>query len=164
MSPRGAILLVAGGAAAALFAPHAPRLVWNATASAPIGLYRLLPIRDFGRGDLVLAKPPHWVRPLAAKRGYLPFNVPLVKCIAALAGDKICADGNRIVINGHIAALRQERDASHRPLPHWSGCQILRPDEVFLLMADVPSSFDGRYFGPVSRHAVLGKLRPLWIW
>lgn len=164
MSPRAAILLAAGAALAALFVPHTPRLVWNATASAPIGLYWLSSSRDLAIGDLVLAEPPGWVRPLAAKRGYLPLNVALVKRIVALSGDKICAVNRRIAINGHIVTVQQERDASHRPLPHWFGCRTLRPGEVFLLMAGVPASFDGRYFGPVSRHAVLGKLRSLWIW
>lgn len=164
MSPRATILVAAGFALAAMSAPHRPRLVWNATASAPIGLYWLSSSRDLAIGDLVLAEPPGWVRPLAAKRGYLPFNVPLVKRIAALSGDKICAVNCRVVINGRIAAVPQEWDTRHRPLPHWYGCRTLRSGEVFLLMAGVPASFDGRYFGPVSRHAVLGKLRPLWIW
>jgi type IV secretory pathway protease TraF len=47
-------------------------------------------------------------------------------------------------------------------LPHWDGCRTLQADELFLLMAAVPDSFDSRYFGPVSLSAVIGRLVPLW--
>src|SRR5690606_15118701 len=59
-----------------------PLLVWNASASAPIGLYRVMggPAR---KGDLVLVRTPIAVARLAAKRGYIPLHVPLVKRIAA---------------------------------------------------------------------------------
>jgi len=79
---------------AALVRP-APWLVWNASASAPIGLYRVLP-GNAVRGDLVLVRTPNSVRQLAAERGYLPQNVPLVKRVAALDGDVICAAGDAI--------------------------------------------------------------------
>jgi conjugative transfer signal peptidase TraF len=162
MSPRAVILFAAGTAIAAVLVPAKPRLIWNATASAPVGLYLVLPVRDLSRGDLVLADPPGWMRPLAAARGYLPLHVPLVKRIAALSGDRVCALENRIILNGRVVALRRERDARHRSLPRWLGCRTLGVNDAFLLMADVPTSFDGRYFGVVSRGAVLGKLQPLW--
>jgi conjugative transfer signal peptidase TraF len=162
MKPRTVLLLASGIAVAALLVPVKPRLIWNATASAPIGFYWVSSRLDLARGDLVLAEPPRWVRPFAARRDYLPPHVPLVKRIAALSGDRVCAVANRIRINGRIVASQRERDARHRPLPLWHGCRTLRPDEVFLLMADVPASFDGRYFGPVTRQAILGTLRPLW--
>src|SRR5512132_3425293 len=57
----------------------APWLVWNASASAHIGLYRVVPGADVERGDMVLVRPPESVRQLAAERGYLPQKVPLVK-------------------------------------------------------------------------------------
>ena len=37
-----------------------PRVVWNASASAPIGLYRIQPDRDPPLGTLIaIAPPPH---------------------------------------------------------------------------------------------------------
>src|SRR3546814_5675936 len=38
--------------------PPAPRLVWNASASAPIGLYAGSPGAPVGPGDLVIARVP----------------------------------------------------------------------------------------------------------
>ncbi|MGE4061678.1 MAG: conjugative transfer signal peptidase TraF [Sphingomonadales bacterium] len=145
----------------AMLAQPAPWLVWNASASAPIGLYRVLPGK-LVRGDLVLVHTPDSVRHLAAERGYLPATAPLVKRIAALDGDVICAAANVISVNGRVVAERLARDRLGRPLPAWTGCQTLETNDVFLLMEDVASSFDGRYFGPVRRAAIIGRLAPLW--
>ncbi|HXP98033.1 MAG TPA: conjugative transfer signal peptidase TraF [Telmatospirillum sp.] len=139
----------------------APLLLWNASASAPIGLYRVMSSGPIQRGDMVLLRTPDSVRNLAAERGYLPLTVPLVKRVAALAGDRVCAIGDDLLINGEWVARRLERDHLGRPLPHWQGCHRLG-DEVFPLMAEVPTSFDGRYFGPVPISAVIGRLVPLW--
>jgi conjugative transfer signal peptidase TraF len=144
--------------------PHpTPRLVWNATASAPIGLYRVSPDSSIKRGDLVLVTTPISVRKLAADRNYLPTTVPLVKRIAGAEGDRICANGPAILINGNAVATRLGADRRGRPLPWWHGCRTLKADEIFLLMRDVPDSFDGRYFGSVNTSAVIGKLIPLWM-
>jgi len=139
----------------------APLLLWNASASAPIGLYRVMPSTPLQRGDMVLLRTPGSVRDLAAERGYLPLAVPLVKRVAALAGDRVCAVGDDLFINGEWVARRLKRDPLGRPLPHWQGCHRLG-DEVFPLMAEVPNSFDGRYFGAVPTSAVIGRLVPLW--
>jgi conjugative transfer signal peptidase TraF len=139
-----------------------PKLIWNASASAPLGLYELRAERP-GRDDFVLARPPSAARELAAKRGYLPASVPMVKRIAAANGDHVCALGNAITINGIRVALRLVRDHRLRPLPAWSGCRDLGSSDVFLLMENVPDSFDGRYFGITQRTSVIGKLVPLWI-
>ena len=164
MTGRASLVLAALGLAGlgfAAFASPAPRLVWNASASAPLGLYWVTHA-PIGRGDFVLAEPPDSARRLAAARGYLPAHVRLVKRVAGLAGDTICAVGNVVLINGRPAADRLDDDSRGRPLPAWHGCRRLGPDEVFLLMEDVPDSFDGRYFGPIQRRTVVGKLLPLW--
>jgi conjugative transfer signal peptidase TraF len=141
---------------------NTPSLIWNATASAPTGLYALIERNDVKRGDLVLAFPPRDAQLLAATRGYLPLGVPVVKYVAALVGDRICVDGFRMVLNGKIVAQRLAMDSEGRALPAWSGCQTMGPDDVFLLNARVQHSFDSRYWGPVSRAAILGKLVSLW--
>jgi type IV secretory pathway protease TraF len=66
-----------------ILTPPAPRLLWNASASAPIGLYRVEPDSVPDRGDWAIAWPPGDVRDLAASRRYLPTGVPLVKRVAA---------------------------------------------------------------------------------
>ncbi len=138
-----------------------PILIWNVSASAPIGLYRRIAGTP-ARGDLVLARLPAGARQLAAERGYLPESVPAVKRITGIAGDTICADGLSVFLNGRLAARRLQHDGKGRELPAWDGCRVLLPGEFFLLMPDVLDSYDGRYFGAVSRHLIIGRLVPLW--
>jgi conjugative transfer signal peptidase TraF len=142
--------------------PPAPRLVWNASASAPIGLYAVTPGATAETGDMVVAQVPDRWRTLAAQRRYIPANVPLVKHVAAAAGDEVCAIGRDIFINGKRAAERLDSDASKRPMPFWEGCFRLRGRQLFLLMTSSPASFDGRYFGVTEGNLVIGKARLLW--
>ena len=156
-------LALLGAAAVLDFAVRpAPRVIWNASASAPIGLWRVHPGSAIRSGDMVLAYAPAPFRQLAAARRYLPANVPLLKRIAASEGDELCALGPILFVNVRPIAIRHAADRSHRPLPWWTGCERLRAGRLLLLM-DVPDSFDGRYFGPIDRAAVIGKATPLWL-
>lgn len=139
-----------------------PRLVWNASASAPVGLWRIHPGVRLRTGDMVLAHTPASVRDLAAARRYVPANVPLVKRIAARDGDEVCAIGAMMFVNGRPVGKRLARDSHSRPLSWWTGCEALRDGRLLLLM-DNPASFDGRYFGPVDEDAIIGKATPLWL-
>jgi conjugative transfer signal peptidase TraF len=137
-------------------------LIYNATASAPIGFYRVLPAMPVDLGDLVLVRTPDAVRELAAGRRYIPASVPLVKRVAARSGSRVCAVEGVITIDGTAVASQKPTDQQGRALPAWTGCRALADDELFLLMPDTPDSFDSRYFGPVSRDALIGRLIPLW--
>lgn len=158
-------IAIAGGGVAILLTsaalPPAPRLVWNASASAPVGLYAVSPGAAVDPGDMVIARIPEPFRLLAAERRYLPMNVPLVKRVKAIAGDEICALGQEIFVNGRWTAERRVADGQGRPMPEWSGCIRLRGGQLFLLM-DNPASFDGRYFGATEGRDVIGKARLLW--
>ncbi|OAN62647.1 S26 family signal peptidase [Sphingomonas sp. TDK1] len=142
--------------------PPTPRLVWNASASAPIGLYAVDPGASIQAGDMVVARLPERWRVLSARRRYLPANVPLVKQVAAVAGDQVCAVDAHVRFNGRPIAERRSADAAGRPLPWWRGCIQLRQGQFFLLMRDSPASFDGRYFGPTEGAQVVGKATLLW--
>jgi conjugative transfer signal peptidase TraF len=142
--------------------PPAPRLVWNASASAPIGLYRVSPGTRLATGDMVIAWLPKRFRHVAATRRYLPENVPLVKRIAGVPGDRICAVDRAVLVNGHRVAARLATDRQGRTMPWWTGCRALHDGEYFLLMAAVPASFDGRYFGGSRRSDIIGKATLLW--
>ncbi len=163
--------LVAGGLGAAaltagivftLLWPPRPVLLWNASASSRIGLYAVFSPRHLRAGDMVVAWAPGPARRLAAARHYLPANVPLVKRVAAVAGDRVCAKRRIIFVNGRPVALRLTRDPSGRPMPWWSGCHMLRAGETFLLSPDAPDAFDGRYFGVTRTSEIIGKARLLW--
>lgn len=147
--------------AAMILWPPPTLLVWNASASAPLGLYRLFPGGAVRKGDMVVAWTPAPARRLAAERRYLPANVPLVKRVAAGPGDRVCAEGTAISINGRTAAERRPADASGRSMPWWRGCEALGQEEYFLL-TEHPSSFDGRYFGLTRGADLLGRAELLW--
>jgi conjugative transfer signal peptidase TraF len=157
-----AIGLGTGLLALTIAIPPSPRLVWNASASAPIGLYAVDPEASIQVGNMVVAWLPDGWRALAARRRYLPANVPLVKQVAAVAGDQVCAVGAHVRVNGRPIVERRSTDAAGRPLPWWRGCIRLRQGQFFLLMRDSPASFDGRYFGPTEGAQLVGKAILLW--
>lgn len=156
-------LAVLGLLGFAVFGRPRPLLIYNASASAPIGFYRVLPVGLIRHGDLVLVRTPVSVRALADRRGYLPATVPLVKRIAALSGDTVCALHRVVSIDGLPVANQLIADHLGRPLPRWTGCLTLRPGKVFLLMEGVRYSFDSRYFGPAPARTIIGRLVPLWL-
>lgn len=140
------------------------RLVYNPSESAPRGWYALLPERHPRTGEWVLVHLPKTIARLADERGYLPVHVPILKRIGAQSGEEVCAKRGGIFIEGQRVAQALERDSRGRPLPQWSGCRTLKPEELFLLSSYSPDSFDGRYFGPVRRSAVMGQAVSLWTW
>jgi len=155
-------LLGLGLLGASLSPPARPLLVWNATASVPLGLYRIGPPDPLQPGDLVLVSPPPAQAAWLAERGVLPPGVPLLKPIAATGGSRVCREGLAIRIDGPWRAQALATDHQGRALPGWSGCRVLGAGEVFLLNPAVPASLDGRYFGPTGRGSILGKAVPLW--
>lgn len=155
----GAFGLACALAPAALGGP--PRLIWNTTASAPLGLYRVAPGRAPGAGDWAAVAPPPPLAAWLAARGYAPRGVLLIKQVAALAPQRVCRDGAQIFIAGAPVARALERDHADRPLPQWRGCARLTAGEVFLLNADA-HSLDSRYFGPLPVGAVVGQAQPIW--
>lgn len=161
---RKVLILASLGLAALGFASldrSAPILVWNSSASAPVGLYLVLPETRLRTGDMVLVRPPDAIADLATRRGYLPRGVPLIKGVAAVGGDEVCAHGDELSINGDVVAQRLKTDSSGRPLPWWDGCRRLSAGEILLLMS-AAGSLDGRYFGPIPSVHVIGRLVPLW--
>ena len=138
-----------------------PRLIWNASASAPIGLYRIQPDRDPPAGALVAVTPPNSLARWLSARGYLPEGVPLLKHVAAKAGQRVCRTGAVVSIDARPVAIAQTRDRRGRPLPVWRGCRRLAANELLLLNPAVPDSLDGRYFGPLLVSAVIGRATPL---
>lgn len=138
-----------------------PWLAWNASGSAPIGLWRIHPGMGVAVGDMAMVRTPDGVRQFAAGRHYVPAGVPLLKRVAAADGAHICAVGRDILIDGHRVAVRRAVDQERRPLPWWTGCRRLSRGQLFLLNR-APDSFDSRYFGPVEREAVIGRAVSLW--
>ena len=140
------------------------RLIWNVSASVPIGLYLLRSTLDLQPGQLVAAMPPRALASLMATRRYLGVGVPMLKHVAALPGQTVCRSGRRVRIDGAFVAMARRVDSRLRALPVWSGCHRVARSEVFLLNANVGDSFDGRYFGVLPRSTVIGRAVPVWTW
>jgi type IV secretory pathway protease TraF len=100
-----------------------PWLVWNATASTPIGLYRVVQTDTFAVSDLVIAIPPEPIASFLADRGFLPRGVPLIKRVLALSRQTVCRSGLVITVGGLAMGVARDRDRRGRPLPDWQGCR-----------------------------------------
>lgn len=181
-SSRASILAIGSAATVALaaltwssFAKPLPRLVYNSSDSVPVGWYRVDPMLQHPASDttpkpaplqvgsIVLVRLPADVAALAAQRGYLPKQVPLLKRVGAVAPQRVCNIGPTLRIDGHTVATTLRADRLGRPLHGWPQCRRLRAGEIYLLSVTNPASFDSRYFGPVHSVDVIGTAHPLWL-
>lgn len=144
-----------------LFIDMPVRLLWNASASVPRGLYIVTPAVP-RRGDLAVVRPPASVADFMDRRRYVPLGIPLLKPVAAVSGATVCRVGHDVMVDGAPLAMALRADRLGRPLPVWSGCHHLGAGELFLVADASPSSFDSRYFGPVTASDVVGRAVPLW--
>lgn len=138
-----------------------PLVLWNASASVPVGLYLVQSGAHLHRGDFAVSELPTSVRQLAADRKYLPLGVLLVKPVAATFGSKVCRQGEALFVDDVWTAEAKTSDRRNRPLPVWSGCLTLSHDQVLLANPNVRDSFDGRYFGPTDSALLHGRAWPL---
>lgn len=140
-----------------------PTFIWNASASTPVGLYRVQQIGRIDVADLVVLVPPEPLAGFLAERGYLPLGVPLIiKRVFALGGATVCRQGADITVHGLVFGAARERDRHGRRLPSWQGCRQVAQGQIFLMNPNAADSFDSRYFGPVPRTSVIGRAVPVW--
>ena len=165
MSAAAPPLLAAGLSLSLLAAAQidrAPRLIWNATASVPIGLYVARASHGPSLGDLVAVRLPEDLSSWVVERGYVGTDTLLLKRVTAVSGMTACRHDLDITIDGTVVAQAASNDRQGRPLPRWTGCVTIGSDEVFLLVAGVADSLDGRYFGPLLEDTIIGRAIPLW--
>lgn len=143
-------------------APMPTKLIWNASASAPIGFYTIAPAGNLEVPDLVAVEPPRLLAAFLVARGYLAEGVPLMKRVRAIAGQTVCRTGLVITVDGTEVGVALERDHAGRDLPVWQGCKRISNGEVFLMNWRVGNSLDGRYFGLTLISQIIGRAVPLW--
>lgn len=164
---RPAILLLAATGLASLAAPSVAVLpawlIWNASASVPLGLYWVKRPTGLEIGDLVVLMPPAPLAALMVTRGYIGADVPLLKHVAGLPGQRVCRSGATVTVDDVVLGEALPRDRFGRDLPDWQGCRLLQHGEIFLMNREVRDSLDGRYFGPLPADAVIGQARPIWV-
>jgi conjugative transfer signal peptidase TraF len=137
-------------------------LIWNASASAPIGLYAVQQVDSLEVADLVAVAAPPLIAEFMANRGYLPMGVPMMKRVLVLPGQTVCRHGFDIIAYGATIGQAREFDKGGHKMPVWQGCRRIGADELFLMNFDVTDSVDGRYFGPLPRRFVIGRAVPVW--
>ncbi|UPJ44019.1 S26 family signal peptidase [Bradyrhizobium sp. 40] len=168
MTGRLRTLAATFGAAAALVATIAieplPLYIWNASASVPIGLYRLRTAERYHVTELVAVQPPEPLATFLDLNGYLPIGVPMLKRVLALPGQSVCRTGLTISVDDIAMGEARDRDGRGRPLPKWQGCRVVDDGELFLMNWQSQDSLDGRYFGFLPASAVIGRALPVWTW
>lgn len=161
------VMLIAGLALGALAAAGRldahPKLVWNATSSAPEGLYRIDARGAVEPGSLVAVRPEPALATWLDARGYVPKGVLLIKQVGAVHPTRVCRRDAAVVLGRSQTAPLRDRDRMGRVLPSWSGCRPLTDGEIFLINP-AEGSLDSRYFGPVNRRAVIGSAVLIWRW
>ncbi|MNI82644.1 Peptidase S26 [compost metagenome] len=90
-----------------------------------------------------------------------------MKRILAAKDDIIAVTPQGVTVNGEILPYSQPvaTDGIGRPLPQRSTERYTLGASELLLMSDSsPTSFDGRYFGPITRGQVTAVIRPVLTW
>ena len=157
------ILAATLGAGLAVLVHPAPKWIWNASASVPIGLYAVHPAGALHDGELLMVAPPEPLAAFLAGRGYLPNGVPLLKHVLALPGHQVCRTARAIAVDGVAVGEAQDRDRKGRALPVWRGCRVVAAGEVFLMNRRSVDSLDGRYFGALPDTTIVGRADPIWM-
>src|SRR5690606_10092228 len=121
-----AVTALAAISIAAASAVETPlRLIWNATASAPVGFYTVEPADALDVPELVAVLPPEPLAAFMAERGYIARGVPLLKRVLGLPGQRVCRLRSTITVNGIEMGEALERDSLGRNLPVWQGCRVI---------------------------------------
>jgi conjugative transfer signal peptidase TraF len=142
---------------------HAPLAIINETPSMQKGLYvRNGNGKDLKRGEIVAMPMPTSARDyLVDTLGY-PADTYLIKRVAALPGDIVCRQADTLSVAGKTLQAKAH-DTRGNVLPNWQGCHQLSNEQIFI-HGDHLGSFDSRYFGPVSQHALSGTYRQVLSW
>lgn len=157
-----ATFVVSSAIAVSTWVDAPTKLIWNASASTPIGFYSVEPASPLKVTDLVAVDAPEPIASFLADGGYLPRDTPLLKRVLGLPGQTVCRLGIHITVDAVEMGTALHRDRIGRPLPDWQGCRVIASGEIFLMNWEVPDSLDGRYFGPMPASSVIGRAVPMW--
>ena len=144
----------------------------NLTHSAPVGIYRLSPIRHVPvllRGELVeLCAPDLPLLNLLRDDGFIEEGscpdthaIPFLKPVSAVAGDVVLIQhGQDAMVNGNLVP----HTVARTNIPAWpDGTYIVAPGTIWVFSSYSTGSLDSRYFGPVSLDRVHGRVKPVLV-
>lgn len=134
----------------------------NTTPSLPVGLYLRVPAIHLEDGDAVVYRPSESTMQLAKDRDWIPSDEMFIKEVGALQHEtySINPDNLQFLANGKYIGQVSPIDHLGRMMPVLRG-DFEVPDDEFLPVANNPSSFDGRYTGPVPTKNIEAKVIPL---
>ncbi|MFL6633920.1 MAG: conjugative transfer signal peptidase TraF [Massilia sp.] len=145
----------------------------NTSKSIALGLYWTSD-RPARKGEYVLLCPPQvGVIEEARRRGYLAAGFCpggygyMMKRILAAGGDAVTVDADGVRVNDVMLPFSAPlvNDRAGRPMPRLRTSHYMLGASEVLLMSDVSTtSFDGRYFGPVSRAQIRTVIVPVLTW
>ncbi|MFS2024877.1 conjugative transfer signal peptidase TraF [Massilia sp. CT11-137] len=145
----------------------------NTSRSIALGLYWTSE-RPARKGEYVLLCPPQvGAIEEARRRGYLAAGFCpggygyMMKRILATGGDAVTVDAVGVRVNDVMLpfSVPLVTDRAGRPMPRLRTSRYVLSASEVLLMSDVSTtSFDGRYFGPVSRAQIRTVIVPVLTW
>jgi len=145
----------------------------NTSASVPEGFY-WLSSEPPERGAYVAVCPPRTaIFELAKDRGYFGRGRcasgygELIKVLAAGPGDRVRIDGSGVVVGRHAwpSSTPVAFDGAGRALPQPPVLDAtLDAASVLVMSQDCAAGFDARYFGLLSRSAIVATAIPLITW
>ncbi len=134
----------------------------NYSPSVPLGLYVRSFSKGINKGDFVVFRLPEVVVREIKGRSWYREEYDYIKEVAAVSGDRVCVEGQRLLINDVMVGEVLDNDYLGSPLPHFlSGCVVLKENELIVLGLNSERSFDGRYFGVLGRNAIISKVNRL---
>ena len=144
----------------AAFMHPPPKLIWNASASVPIGLYALRPIgplrhrtrrRGAAGADRELPQPGRFPAP-----GRTPDEA-----FMARPGQTVCRAGMHITIDTVEVGDAQAHDREDAICLFGPAAKPSRPARSSHEPGR-PDSLDGRYFGVLPASSIIGRAAPVW--
>ena len=145
----------------------------NTTKSFPLGLYWTAEGAPSKGALVIFCPPPTRVFSEAKERGYIGAGFCpggygyMIKKVLAAKGDRVAITEKGVAVNGDLIANTQlyVADKSGRPMLHYqSNHYTVEASEVLLLSDHSPTSFDGRYFGPIQQTQIRSVIRPIFTW
>lgn len=142
----------------------------NITQSLPLGLWKVTD--QAAQGAYVEFCAPAQFAELVRERGYLPHGscpqglAPMLKPVAARAGDTVTIDAKGMAINGLqvIDGPLPTTDSKGRPLqPVAPGTYRIEPGTLWVLSTYNPRSLDSRYIGPIQADTVIAGMTPVFV-
>jgi conjugative transfer signal peptidase TraF len=139
----------------------------NVTASMPEGLWTADagPIR-VGTAAVVCLAPSEQTNRYVPAGSCANGREPLLKTVAAMAGDLVTVSRDGIAVNGQnlLETTPLTMDHLNRPLIAYApGSYRVQPGQVWLVTPHVAESYDSRYWGPVDAGQIIAIGKPLWV-